>query len=1284
MFYFRDNHDRLAVKVFLSFVVVFTGLMFQAPNSARGQEPTKAGREARDRQWFDYDSSLPLLQPLPQTTRWARPYSRGKATVLFFVTQNPDVNVRPTRFAVELLQRFDLDGTGVRVQSGKATAYAYAYLGGAGIAGGKIGLERLERVMKESYDCYVFDHAKLIGMIPEKTRQEVFRRVKAGAGLVVLGTGKDKTLEKDVTLIDAKPPFLNGAGAKLGRLGKGRVLLGGPALAKDEDFATTSSPAVMFGWATISDLYYEKLGRCLIWAVDKVPAMTMTFDSGLTFPAGKSAQTTLRWENQTPNISLELSARIRSRVRGPIPLAVSAGAKGQRGRSTLTLPALPAGNYVLDFIARDGSQVHGWSTADVIITTKASLTAPALDVTWGKAGSVITGSVSVNPAGLALPVLRVRVLDRYGRSLAQQDLTKLDKSNRFALRTTASMPGMVWVEAVLLSHGREIVQRMATYMIPRRGDDKFSATVWGRLYGNSISLPVAEAVLARAGVTARLETSERAWWYMTAHDMTYVPMIGNDLQRQAWGSERKGPDRGRGESSILVPESKCWNDEPSSAERLYKWFSSQHQRQYGGVYAYNMGDEKETLGACMNPACWRSYQLYLQREYGTIAALNQSWGTTFRSFAQVKPRIDNTAIPWIRPEKARKAKLREYASMEVSSLRSTSGSTAWNESWKNYPRWFDRRAFMAENFARYVKKFGRVASEFDPQARFGLEGTLWLDDDIDIYVRNSNWVIPYSHVTGEIVRSIAPKSYRYGFWSSLYWQTILCGADIAGIWRVDNLLGPHGEIAASGGHRDMFQQMGIIFDGLGTLLNVDERTTMEHDGIAILHSFASAQAVVRLPEPGGTYGTYAGWTSARQTHDPEPDWAIKPGGWNHLSWHRAIRSLGLDFKYVTDRMLRLGEFKPEQYKVIVLSQCEAIGAKEGQVIRQFVKNGGTVIADVRPGLYDGHCKPQSTGMLDDLFGIKHTGNVKAVKADGSIHGQLDGKEVTATLADLYVNPAVELDGARALGRAGQTPIAIVNDVGKGRAILLNFTMNSFTNLSLPRVSEDPATFLETLFAQAGVTWPLRLRDEAGQRMRNLQMTRWRTGKGLEVLALFGPLDYGYHLTYRPSPSAPGNYRHRGGWSSKPGPSPVQLVLPEPKVVTVIGGEVGLKPVHKATIQVRPNQATFVVLSDQAIGRPILRPRSKRVAQGQLGSLWVALPAAQGLHALKIRVTTPKGEPAPWYDQTVIVDEQGTTVSLPIAYNEQPGPWTVTATDLYTNQTATTTYGVTPAATARKK
>ena len=609
----------------------------------------------------------------------------------------------------------------------------------------------------------------------------------------------------------------------------------------------------------------------------------------------------------------------------------------------------------------------------------------------------------------------------------------------------------------------------------------------------------------------------------------------------------------------------------------------------------------------------------------------------------------------------------------------------------NLPRHYDRLAFQAWNFGQHAGRFRRVARERDPHAIAGVEGAGWIFDDIDIIVRNTDWWILYGIPAAEVVRSIAPRGYKIGHWIgytsfhrknpkyalSDFWLSFLRGGNCIGYFRTPSFLGATlgpgplggGEVAETGR---------VVFDGLGTLLNV--RSRIQHDGVVMLHSFASGQA--SYLEPSREYGIYSGYLSNAENDkwlkmgENESDhWKEsthpRHGGCNNYNWQRAIRAVGLQFEYVTDRMLRRGEFVADDYKVMILPQCEALGPKEIAAIRKFAEDGGTVIADVRPAIFDGHLKLRSGGGLDDLFGVRHTGNVPPIEARGVIEGTIGEDTVRAAIPELRVNPAIELAGGEALGRADGVPICIVNRYGQGRAVLLNFPTYSFSNLSLPETPEADATFLSALFATSGVEWPLRLFNEDGNRRRNMEAVRWKTGSGEQVVALYGPL----HDT-------------RAQWKEPQGGSlslkrilahdvtrPVRVELHQSKHITLIGGDEPIGHTRSFTIPTRPWRPTFFAVTDEAPSPPLLKPARRQAVRGSHVHFETELPGALGLRALKVRVTTPDGREARWFDRSVMVGPLGAQISFPIALNEQSGSWTVTATDLYTGDAASASFVV---------
>jgi hypothetical protein len=433
--------------------------------------------------------------------------------------------------------------------------------------------------------------------------------------------------------------------------------------------------------------------------------------------------------------------------------------------------------------------------------------------------------------------------------------------------------------------------------------------------------------------------------------------------------------------------------------------------------------------------------------------------------------------------------------------------------------------------------------------------------------------------------------------------------------------------------KEVLADTAVVRNGLGTLLMKSQQLDGE---IAILFSHPSVYAT--RVETGPTYGRYDSMNAF---------------------WVRTLRELNLEFRYVSDRMLRLGEFDPRSAKVLVLAQAEAIGPLEAAAIRRFAEAGGTVIADVCPGIYTDRCKPREGSVLADLFGIKPVKPVAARQATAAITGPFGD----VTLQGMLCDPSVQLAGGQAHGKAGEIPVVIVNKVGKGRAVLLNFGMAGspgpshlagygkyYSYHAMIQNASDPeacAEFLGRLLAWAGVEPALQVLNAAGGRFRNVELRRWQNGR-IRIISL---------------------YRFEGGDEE------ALLKLPEARHVYNLRSGKDLGRTASLSVPVRSGLGTFLVLAPEPVPDVQLKLSADRAARGQVVRLTATVPGAAGLHAVRVRVKTPAGEVAEWLNRELMVDGRGQGCDLPVAYNDPVGRWTVEATDLYTDKTTTSRYMV---------
>ena len=321
--------------------------------------------------------------------------------------------------------------------------------------------------------------------------------------------------------------------------------------------------------------------------------------------------------------------------------------------------------------------------------------------------------------------------------------------------------------------------------------------------------------------------------------------------------------------------------------------------------------------------------------------------------------------------------------------------------------------------------------------------------------------------------------------------------------------------------------------------------------------------------------------------------------------------------------------------MLLLSRAEALGPEEAKAIEAFARAGGTVIADVRPGMYDGHCKPLATGALDALFGIRRTGAAAAAAGPASI--TLGKAKFEAP--DQACDPCVRVATGTALGRLGDAPLMVRNRVGRGQAVLLNLSPRFFPLLSSQDTPEALADFFQELFAQAGVRPAVRTRTKGGGRVRGVETVRWRTGS-TELVALF----------------------RKDGEEED-----VTVSLPAPRHAYDLRHEAYRGQTAGVLTRIYPNRPTFLALTEAKVIAPRLSLDASAAHPGAEAMLTVRVPGAAGLHAVRLRARMPSGEQAEWLNQVVLVGDKPQRVPVPIAYNDPRGAWTLRGVELFTEQ-----------------
>lgn len=1154
-------------------------------------------------------------------TDWATPYARGTVRVLFFCQCGRWDTL--SREGVELMQRFDCRVDAVYGDFRKGQDPGNLWVGG------QAGEARMLRLMQQPYDVYLFMYISPRNL-PPAAREKLHEAVNGGAGLVLVGTddktssrrrkpdpttdpeeGVDLTPNTSLTPPDNQrveiPDWLQDTpGLDIYDFEQGRVVV------------VPERPAQPYiaGWEAAYDYWQERLGRVVLWAADRAPATVLRVTAPpVVVPDAGTA--TLSWAGATPGATLEPRVRMADgRAIALAPKTLSDAA----GTVTLALPRLPAGTHHLDAILRGPKGVEAWIAAPLTVASPRTVSL-ALTKDWGEIGESIAGRLTLTGPPLPNERLRLEAQDRRGRILVRRDVPLADAGKPFTIALEPWMPMLLRVTATLTSNGSETSIADAYANVTKRRQDRYNFVMWDCPVGTAAGY--AQEALCRGGVTVVLGQGNPRR-EQAAYDVAWIPYttyIKNKLNNET------------------ITYDGCWNDLAVQTKRIADLAAMHLPARRHGVFVYSLGDEGDVAGSCLHPACLAAYRRFLQRGYGTIAALNVSWGTTFASFDAVTLSAIGKERDIGDLEDDPEADRQQYDNDEQAAFKAG-----------NYPRWYDRVAFQRDNLLQYCLRYRDAYRAMDPKARTGFEGSsgapFGLGADVEGICREMQFWGPYGSNADELLNALAPRALVRSNWLGydrepegllqVFWRTLTRGSDSNFFWMCAGVGSYHGFIAPDYAPfpetKALLGDTQIVRDGLGDLLL---RSTRLDDGIALYYSMpAECAAGIGV---GATFGTVKA-----------------PGNFsNHAAaqaaWHRIIREQGLQFTYVTDRMLAAAPLDPARMKVLILPRAEAMSDAAAAAIRAYVQAGGTVIADVRPGLYNDHCKRRPAGCLDALFGVTRGEDVTAAPAGLAIAGTVGGRAVTldwhggeaAALVDL----AVADNGGTACGKAEGTPVCIVRQAGKGRAVLLNFTPGTCCPTK-GVVPEALLSFFGSLFAAAGVTSALRLQDAQGKPVRNVEIIRWRNG-GQTLAALFRT--GGAAETARVVlPAAQAIYDLRKGTRAEAASVPVEIV---------------------------PNRPTWLALAPKA--EPAVQCIAvKTAAPGSVLNVNVSAPGAVGLHALRVRLRTPAGVEADWLPPTLLVGAQPVELPVPIAYNDSPGTWTLEFADLL-GMTATVRFTVTP-------
>lgn len=641
---------------------------------------------------------------------------------------------------------------------------------------------------------------------------------------------------------------------------------------------------------------------------------------------------------------------------------------------------------------------------------------------------------------------------------------------------------------------------------------------------------------------------------------------------------------------------------------------------YYGVCEHQMCDEFYLGPAfCFSEHCLKNFREYLKEQYGSLDALNAEWDTRFTSWDEVKP----------------------LSVQEMDAERGTMMS------------WLDHRMFMNLVFARWIQETKTTLRESNPLITIGLSGTGNPDTTYNWreVMKISDFLANYGGIQNDLIRSFQLPNARTGRWTGGYqpnWvdaERYACSAPWEGVFNNNrayfywhgsskgyNLFG---DLRPSRTLARISKELHELKNGAAKLIFTSERL---EDGIAIHYSQNSLFASM------GSLGAEF-WSSSMD------------------SWKYILDDLALGFHFVSSEQLAKNGLDPAKVKVFILPLSLSLSKAEVASLKKFVEEGGTLVADYAPGLYDEHGKRAEHGDLLAFFGVKREkSDVRAlecklkVKAD-SAEG-LEGRESLMR----YGEEGLALTTGKTHADTGKSaaPAVIINRVGKGKTVLLNCVIGDYASVKMggeggetstigrgdPAITGPMRALVADLLRGAGIERKVRLETAKGEDCQPLMLTARYADGAASYIGVMKP--DGGATTNSPADYVP--LTIRCGASGH---------LYDVRARKYLGaGDVVRTEIAPAIAKL------FAVMPYKVEGIGLKPARTCR--RGIAAEIPVSIKTDSGEaggHVLRIEAIGPDKQPRAPYALNLRVAKGAGVIRVPFALNDPAGQWEITATDV---------------------
>lgn len=1000
------------------------------------------------------------------------------------------------------------------------------------------------------------------------------------------------------------------------------------------------APASDYWW----EYAYSFVARSIIWAAKREPSIRLGPMSASE--AAGSLERGVRGRPRTFKLRARIEATSARTVRLTGTMTDEWGHQEgsfartlvlKRGSNVVTIPLADpraAGLHTVDVILEAGGKHYDWGTATLNVPASDAIASIATDREVYTRGDKLTASVSTTSSGADGVV--VELWDNRGRLIgrgaaASGSARHADAAGASVTLTVGNYTTNIgWVQATLYARGGRKLDEKRVRVNFAALDRKFGAyemiLPWHGPPSYEPWTPTLDDQLRKIGVTVT-ESPERNFRLI---DGLSAPGFGVYWHRREAYLKQKDEYLATHDTKYLIREpdlaSDAWLAHLRDVIR-----STMQERESFRPLAYYLADEssltayEDPLDFSWSPATLAKLRDWLKTQYPSLDALNREWDTQFLSWESV--------LPLTTEEAQRKG---------------------------NYAGWMDHRTFMEQVFAQAMKVAADTVRAQDPGSLPSISGTQapGPSNGVNWYLLDHivDYLQPYSDDDqDELHRTMRPGLILTGFTgygdhgaelTHQLWHRLLHGQTGASIFWQYTMLNADLTLTEQGRNLEAFKDEARN-EGLALLLSGARR---ENCGIAVHYS---------LPSVRGEWITDGHIQPHEVVSADSTSAHLKRFHQDRHEWLQALEDAGYQYDFLTTEQIEAGGLFG--YRVLILPDSIALTDREAAMIRQFVKAGGMLIADAETGLMNGHARWQTAGVLDDVLGVARQ-RIRSAPSEGSTTLKTDVQGDPLALdvipSDTQLRPVAT---AEPHVEAGQASFLVENNYGAGRAVTLNFWMTDYARLRKSGKTGERLALLHKYLSQARVKPVAAVYTDTGKRLACSEVVAyWK--QDAEFLAIL------------PEPPR-ASCRDAGGF---------HLSFPEARYIYDLRAHKFLGDTDHVRGTLLGGEPVLYALETAPIPRLSITPQGRTraaldVAPGDTVNFiihWLgAGHAAKIDDAVHVEVRNPAGSVVDYYGANLPLGASPASFAIPLALNDSPGTWRVTAREAFTHQVATATFVV---------